>query len=334
MAHYARWSWPLALTFGFAVTTVIAACQPSGPGSAPAAPTVDPIRETLQAHSHMPGMHHAAPPTAAFALRGRLSVDGTPDGPMRPGQPSSWAFGFSDAGTGTPLTRFDLHHERTMHLIVVKRDLSTFAHLHPVLGSDGRFRLRVNAPGEDADNRDAAGAVPRPGTYFLFTEVAPSGQSARLSRFTVRAEGTERNEPLSPDPLTASGEVEKDVAPGGYRVGLRTARGEHHPGMPMLTFTLTVRARNAQGGYDEVRDLEPWLGMTGHAVLVGATGERVADRVFRHLHAGHGHGSHAAGGPLSFMAMAAEVPPAGLYRLWCQFKHRGQVLTVPFTLRL
>lgn len=324
MAKYLRWSWPIALT--------LAACQPSGPG-APAAPTVDPFREMFQVHPHMPGMHHhAAPPSTGAALRGQLSVDGVPDGPMRPGQPTSWAFGFSDAGTGTPLTRFDLHHERAMHLIVVKRDLSSFAHLHPALGADGRFRLRVNAPGEDADNRDAAGAVTKPGTYLLFAEVAPSGQSARLSRFTVRAEGEERDEVLAPDPVADSGEVEKDLADGAYRVSLRTARGEHHPGMAMLTFTLTVRARNAQGNYDEVRDLAPWLGMTGHAVLIGAKGERAADRVFRHLHAGHG--PQAAGGPLSFMAMAAEVPPAGLYRLWCQFKHRGQVQTAPFTLRL
>jgi hypothetical protein len=327
MAQHLRWSWPIALT--------LVACQPSGPG-APAAPTVDPFREMFQVHPHMPGMHHhdAAPPAAGAALRGQLSVDGVPDGPMRPGQPTSWAFGFSDAGAGTPLTRFDLHHERPMHLIVVKRDLSSFAHLHPALGPDGRFRLRVNAPGEDADNRDAAGAVSRPGTYLLFAEVAPSGQSARLSRFTVRAEGEERDEALVPDAVAGSGEVEKDLADGRYRVGLRVARGEHHPGMPMLNFTLMVRARNAQGGYDEVRDFEPWLGMTGHAVLIGAAGDRVADRVFRHLHAGHGAGAQATGGPLSFMAMAGEVPPAGLYRLWCQFKHRGQVLTAPFTLKL
>jgi hypothetical protein len=331
MAHYARWSWPIALTFGFAVTTVIAACQPSGPGT-PAAPTVDPFREMFQVHPHMPGMHdHAAPPTSGASLRAQLSVDGRPDGLMRPGQSAAWEIGFSDAGTGAPFTRFDLHHERAMHLIVVKRDLSTFAHLHPVLGADGRFRLHVNAPGEDADNRDAPGVVSRPGTYLLFAEVAPSGQSARLSRFTVRAEGEERDAALSPDLVAASGEVEKAVG-DRYRVSLRMARGEHHPGMPMLTFTVTVRERDAQGGYSEVRDFEPWLGMTGHAVLVGAAGDRVADRVFRHLHAGHG--DHAAGGPLSFMAMAQDVPSAGLYRLWCQFKHRGQVQTVPFTLRL
>ncbi len=29
-----------------------------------------------------------------------------------------------------------------------------------------------------------------------------------------------------------------------------------------------------------------------------------------------------------------EVPPAGLYRLWGQCKHRGKVLTFPVTVRL
>jgi hypothetical protein len=108
----------------------------------------------------------------------------------------------------------------------------------------------------------------------------------------------------------------------------------------MMTFTVTIRGRDAEGQYREVRNLEQWLGMPGHAVLIGNRGERAEDRIFRHLHASNGQGSHgrhtmqASTGQLSSMAMADDVPPAGVYRFWCQFKHRDRVLTVPMTISL
>ncbi|HVJ98418.1 MAG TPA: hypothetical protein VNC41_16435, partial [Acidimicrobiia bacterium] len=34
-------------------------------------------------------------------------------------------------GRGEPVTRFDLQHERPMHLIVVSNDLTQYAHVHP-----------------------------------------------------------------------------------------------------------------------------------------------------------------------------------------------------------
>ncbi|MFN3430911.1 MAG: phosphoenolpyruvate carboxykinase domain-containing protein, partial [Candidatus Sericytochromatia bacterium] len=119
---------------------------------------------------------------------GRLSVDDVPDGTMRAGQSAHWRFRFLDGPGRAPLTRFSIHHDKPMHLVVVSRDLSHFAHLHPALVADGSFEIRVNARTTDPDNADAATAVPRPGTYFLFSEVAPVGRSATVTRFTVRAE--------------------------------------------------------------------------------------------------------------------------------------------------
>lgn len=243
-------------------------------------------------------MQHAAP-QPANSLLGRLSVDGTPNGTMRPNQRALWDFGFIDGRTGSSISRFDIYHDKAMHLIMVHRDLASFAHLHPSLEADGRFRLPINAPNDDPDNRDAVSAVSRPGTYFLFGEVVPNGQSTTLARFTVQVQGTEQLEPLTVDPVSSSGEIQRYASPDRpagqagdpYQVTLRMARGEHHAGMPMVTFNFTVRERGPQGRYAEVRNLETWLGMPGHAVLIGRQGERVEDRVFRHLHAA----SHEAG---------------------------------------
>jgi hypothetical protein len=234
-----------------------------------------------------------------------------------------------------------------MHLVVVSRDLSRFAHVHPALAADGTFQIQVNAPSTDPDNADAASAVSLPGAYFLFAEVAPAGRSPAVTRFTVRAEGAERPVPLVAAARSPSGEIVTHTAPKGapadsYRVSLRLERAEHHPGMAMTHLVATVRERDADGRYQPVASLEPWLGMTGHAVLIGQAGDRVEDKAFRHLHAsegasGGGHAHHvmqASGGRLTFMLMGPDEPPAGLYRLWVQFKHRGQILTAPFTLTL
>lgn len=295
-----------------------------------------------------PGGTHHASPSAGTALTGHMTVNGVPNGMMHPGQSAEWKFDFADAQTGGALVRFDIHHEKAMHLIVVSRDLSSFAHLHPTLVSDGTFRLQVNASSKDPDNRDALEAVSRPGTYFLFSEVMPQGRSTTLTRFTVHTEGVEQPVSLTPDKRSPSGDIEVYASPDRrvgrpgdpYQVTLRVLRGEHHPGMPMMTFTINVRERDAEGRYRDVRSLEQWLGMPGHAVLIGNQGDKVENRIFQHLHASDGSSSHgrhvmqAAGPQLSFMAMANDVPPPGLYRLWCQFKHHGRVLTVPMTLTL
>ncbi|MNS34849.1 hypothetical protein D3C72_669840 [compost metagenome] len=294
----------------------------------------------------MGGTHHAAPSTGK-ALMAQLSVDSVEGGTMWPGKRAEWRFDFIDATALKPVLRFDIHHEKAMHLLVVRRDLSSFAHLHPTLGPDGRFRLVVNASNDDLDNQDATEVIRRPGLYFLFAEVKPSGQSVSPARLTVHADGEERPERLMPDDVSANGDIVAYATAEGrsgregdlYRVTLRSQRGAHHPGMPMMSFSITVRERDPQGRYVDVRNLERWLGMPGHAVLIGAQGERIEDRVFRHLHAveDSGANTHAgtrSSGALSFMAMGEDVPPPGLYRLWCQFKHQGRIVTVPMTLSL
>jgi hypothetical protein len=41
---------------------------------------------------------------------------------------------------------FDVSHERRMHLIVVRRDLAGFQHLHPVRRADGVWAVRLRLP--------------------------------------------------------------------------------------------------------------------------------------------------------------------------------------------
>jgi hypothetical protein len=64
-----------------------------------------------------------------------------------------------------------------------------------------------------------------------------------------------------------------------------------------------------------VNDLQPYLGASGHLVAL-----RAGDLAYLHV--------HPVGKGLTF---DAEVPSVGTYRLYLDFKHRGEVRTAEFT---
>jgi hypothetical protein len=64
---------------------------------------------------------------------------------------------------------------------------------------------------------------------------------------------------------------------------------------------------------------EPYLGARGHLVAL-----RQGDLAYLHVHPL----DEAAAGAITF---ATDFPTAGKYRLFLQFKHRGQVHTAAFT---
>ena len=292
-----------------------------------------------------------------IALEGRLEVDGTPGRPMTPGVPAAWTFHFLDP-EGRPATEFEVDHEKPMHLVAVSQDLETFAHLHPSLGPDGGFRIFANQGTCDPDNADAARAVVKSGAHHLFASVRPAGVETQLYRFDVEASGEPHPVPPAPDPQVRPGTIRKyfdsagqEAPPGAaYEVTLQIEDHRRH-GMFHLEFLLRRAVADGQGGvaYEDVREVEPWLGAPGHAVMIGAAGESAADRFFGHLHAG-GHGSghaappvvldgeHPPGGGLGpsfrFAAPHGELPPAGLYKVWGQFKDQGSVGTFPFVFEL
>jgi hypothetical protein len=102
----------------------------------------------------------------------------------------------------------------------------------------------------------------------------------------------------------------------------------------MVHLTFRVERRTATG-YKPVEDLQPWLGMDAHSVMIGAAGTTAGERVFRHLHAGH-HDDHGktSGAHIMFMLHGDDIPPSGVYRVWLQVKRQGRVLTFPFTVSI
>ncbi|GGQ77173.1 hypothetical protein [Couchioplanes azureus] len=196
---------------------------------------------------------------------------------------------------GTPVTRYTTSHDKDLHLIVVRRDLSGFQHVHPSLAADGTWSVPL--------------AVAAPGQYRAFADFQPAGRAEGLTLgVDVAAPGHYRPAAL-PAPA-ASATVD------GYTV---TLNGTLVPGTSSK-LTLSVSKDGSP-----VTDLQPYLGAYGHLVAL-----RDGDLAYLHVHpdGAPGDGRTAAGPQISF---SAEVPSAGAYRLYLDFQHAGKVRTAEFT---
>lgn len=276
--------------FGLGLIAVFAATfgagRLAGPAPAPAAHEED-------------GMQHGTPTTPELPGGLQIAQDGyrldllTPS--LTTGQAAPVRFRILGPD-GAAVTAYTENHDKDLHLILVRRDLTGYQHLHPTLGADGVWSLPV--------------AVPTAGQYRLLADFQPAGRDANLTLGAdLAAAGDYR-----PQPLPA---VSRTVQVDGYTV---TLEGDLTPGTSSKV-TLTV----AKAG-KPVTDLQPYLGAYGHLVAL-----RSGDLAYLHVHPDGepGDGRTQAGPQIVFHA---EVPSAGAYRLFLDFQHGGVVRTAEFTL--
>ena len=268
-------------------------------GSATNVPTghLRPAAEAAGDHGamDMPGPAQQAPATIPSGLsssQGGFSVVPTTTN-LPSGRPTEIAYRITGPD-GSPVTRFDVSHDKQMHLIVVRSDTADFQHLHPTMSPDGTWRAPVTL---------AAG-----GTYRAFADFQPTGGAARTLGVDLFASGDFT--PISPAPSRTS------TAPGGYEV---TLHGDLTPGR-----TSDVALSVTRNG-EPVTDLQPYLGAYGHLVAL-----RTGDLGYLHVHP-HGEPGDGTTRPGPEITFSAEVPTTGTYRLFLDFQHEGQVRTAEFT---
>ena len=132
---------------------------------------------------------------------------------------------------GRTVRDFDVAHERRMHLILARRDLTGFQHLHPKQLTDGTWTTRVR--------------IEDPGSYRLFADFARDGESTTLAT-DLRVDGPADLRPL-PAPATAA------RSDHGYDVALEREGSQ-------LRFTVSRDG--------ETVHTEPYLGAGGHLVAL------------------------------------------------------------------
>jgi hypothetical protein len=195
---------------------------------------------------------------------------------------------------GRPVSRYLVTSERQLHLIVVRRDLTGYQHLHPTLGADGVWSVPLT--------------LPTAGSWRAFADFAVPGPDAATPRVAV-ALGADLtvagdHQPAPPAPVSAESTVD------GYRVTFG--------GAPQVGSLLPVLLRVYQGGRP-VTELEQYLGSYGHLVVL-----REGDLGYLHVHPEQ----RMVGGGVRFWLAA---PSSGRFRAFFDFQVGGVVRTATFT---
>ncbi len=164
------------------------------------------------------------------------------------GQQTELSFQIVGEDDGEAVTGFDVEHEKEMHLIVVRRDLTGFQHLHPTMSKDGTWSTPLT--------------LPEAGSYRVFADFAHEGTSLTLgSDLAVDGDAAYRELP---------GETMTATTDSGYEVGFEGAGAR--------------AGEESELNFEVIRDgepvqVEPYLGADGHLVAL-----REGDLAFLHVH--------------------------------------------------
>ena len=166
---------------------------------------------------------------------------------VRAGRPVELAFRITDR-RGAPSAGFDVEHAKRMHLILARRDLSGFQHLHPRQAPDGSWSVRAR--------------LPEGGSYRLFADFGRGGRAQ-----TLGADLAVDRTPRATGPLPAPATVARA---GGLTVRQRAPRARAGREAE-LEYTVTRAGRRVP--------VQPYLGARGHLVAL-----REGDLAFLHVH--------------------------------------------------
>jgi hypothetical protein len=237
----------------------------------------------------------------------------TPPRPVAAGAPTRVSFQIRQPN-GKPLTSFKTGPgpHTGVHLIIVRRDLSTIVHTHPPISPNGTIATTIT--------------FTEPGPYKVVVDAYPNttGPQRNFQLFSkLRVKGTYTPRKLPPFAAT-------DVV-GGYRITLHGNPTLHaiEPGFLHATVT-------APDG--KPATFTPWFGALAHAIFF-----RAGSLDYFHTHvcapgasgctsvlgASKVTGSSSTPGKLDIGVL---VPVAGTWRLFLQCRVQGHVLTAPFTL--
>ncbi len=240
-------------------------------------------------------------------------ADFMPAKPVRANTPVRVSFVIRQPN-GKPLTSFKRGPgpHTGVHLIIVRRDLSTIIHRHPPIAKDGTITENV--------------VFTEPGPYRVVVDAYPNttGPQRNFQLFgSLRVAGAYTPKPLPP--YSASDVVD------GYKITLHDRPNLHAIQAAFLKATVTDPS-------GKPATFTPWFGALAHAIFfrqgsldyfhthVCAPGASGCTSV---LGGTRVTGSSSTPGKLTIGVL---VPAAGTWRLFLQTQVNGHILTAPFTL--
>jgi hypothetical protein len=160
-------------------------------------------------------------------------------------QPFQFTIGTADGGT---VTKFDVEHEKRLHLVLVRRDGSGFQHVHPEMAADGTWSVPLT--------------LPSAGSYRVFADFKPENGTKTTLGTDIQVSGVYEPQQYETD--------SREFTVDGYTVRLD---GDLEPGAESLVTTTVTKDGKP------VTDLQPYLGANGHLVAL-----RSADLAYLHVH--------------------------------------------------
>lgn len=207
------------------------------------------------------------------------------------GKPTKLSFRPEEAGKTGSLVPLELVHEKKIHLLIMSKDLSYFAHEHPDYTSEGSYVWEHKFP---------AG-----GEYLLFQDYTPEGAGHQLGRQEIKVSGKETSaKKLGEQNLVWEGE--------GYKATLASAK-------PFEVGTSIELKATIQKNGKPVTDLENYLGALAHMVIV-------SEDTKEYLHV-HPMESTTKGPDI---ILHTNFPKKGKYKVFMQFSHEGKIHTSSF----
>lgn len=198
-----------------------------------------------------------------------------------------------------PVKEFETVSTKKMHLVVVSKDLSYFAHIHPTFKGNGRFEVTTKFPAS--------------GDYKLIAEMTPVGASDySIEDHWVNVQGTPpASVPIEPD-TTLSKVIDGTKVTLSFDEKLVARKNID------MNFTLYDATSNKP-----IKNLKSYLGTVGHAVAIDKDVKQ-----FMHIHPLYPKGK---GPKVVFMTY---FPTKGIYKVWAQFNVNGHIVTLPFVINV
>lgn len=242
---------------------------------------------------------------------------------VRPGQKTALRFKISHPSNATPVTKFEMVHEKQYHLFLISQDMEHFQHIHPDERADGTWTIDVT--------------LPKPGYYKVLSDFLPSGGSSQFIARPLVTAG------YAGDLAGGSAHLTPDATPK-KTVGDLTATVAYDPPtfVAGLYGHLTFQLADTSTGRP-ITDLQTYLGAFGHTLIMS---EDMVDYV-------HSHPldilakSDDDGGPPRFLippgadleklrggpevTFEGLMPKPGRYRAWTQFRRNDKLYTFATT---
>jgi hypothetical protein len=284
----------LALVAGFGLGRLIGTPPTGAASGGSGVPAAD-------GHTHAAGTApHAHPSTGATADRaavGGLAVSASgyllvpESASLTAGRAQPFRFTVIGPDRATVRT-FAVVHDKPLHLIVVRRDLTGYQHLHPTIATNGTWNVPLS--------------LPEPGAWRAYADFTATGPDGAQTAVTLGVD------------LTVAGDYRPRQLPPAARAAEVAGFAASYAGTPQVGATQPLLFTVTKAG--ALVALERYLGSYGHLVVL-----REGDLGYVHVHPE----DQLAGGAVKFWLAA---PSVGRYRMFFDFQVAGEVHTAQYTL--